>query len=113
INLCHNDYLGLSREPAVIEAACEAARAWGAGSAASRLITGSTQIVCDLESEIAGFKRAEAALAFPTGYQASLGVLGTLPTRNDVIWLDRLAHSCLVDGARLSGARVRVFPHNN
>src|SRR5690606_8877384 len=63
--------------------------------------------------EIAAFKRADAALAFPTGYQASLGVLGTLPTREDAIWLDRLAHSCLVDGARLSSARIRVYPHND
>lgn len=113
VNLCHNDYLGLSREPMVIEAACAAAREWGTGSAASRLITGSPRIVAQLEEEIAAFKRADAALAFPTGYQASLGVLGTLPTREDAIWLDRLAHSCLVDGARLSSARIRVFPHNN
>jgi len=113
INLCHNDYLGLSREQSVIEAACDAAREWGTGSGASRLITGSPQIVEDLEKAIADFKRADAALTFPTGYQASLGVLGTLPTPDDIIWLDRLAHSCLVDGARLSRARIRVFPHND
>jgi hypothetical protein len=65
INLCHNDYLGLSREPKVIEAACAAAREWGAGSGASRLITGSPRIVAQLEEELAAFKRADAALAFP------------------------------------------------
>ncbi len=113
LNFCHNDYLGLAQEPAVIDAACRAAREWGTGSSASRLITGSSRLARDLERDIADFKRADAALLFPTGYQASLGVLGTLPTRGDVIWLDRLAHACLVEGARLSGARIRVFPHND
>jgi 8-amino-7-oxononanoate synthase len=113
LNFCHNDYLGLAHEPAVIDAACRAAREWGTGSSASRLITGSSRLARDLEQDIADFKRADAALLFPTGYQASLGVLGTLATRDDIIWLDRLAHACLVEGARLSGARIRVFPHND
>lgn len=113
INLCHNDYLGLSREPEVIDAACAAAREWGTGSGASRLITGSSRLVAQLEEELAAFKGMSTALVFPTGYQASVGVVSSLAVPDDVVFVDRLAHSCLVDGARLSGAKLRVFPHND
>lgn len=109
LNLCHNDYLGLSREAAVINAAIEATRRWGAGAAASRLITGNHRVVADLEDRLADFKRAPSALVFPTGYQANLGVLGALAGKDDVIALDRLAHACLAEGSRLSGARLRVW----
>jgi len=113
LNLCHNDYLGLGREPAVIDAACRAARDWGGGAQASRLITGTHRVVADLEEELAEFKGAEAALVFPTGYQANLGLLSALIGREDAVFIDRLAHACLVDGVRLAGARLRVFPHND
>lgn len=109
LNLCHNDYLGLSREPALIEAAIAATRRWGTGAAASRLITGNHRVVADLEERLAEFKHASSALVFPTGYQASLGVLGALASKDDCIALDRLAHACLAEGSRLSGARLRVW----
>ncbi len=113
VNLSHNDYLGLSREPEVAEAAARAAREWGAGAGASRSITGNTRLHEELEAALARFKGASSALVFPTGYQASLGAVAALASPDDVVFADRLAHSCLVDGARLSGAKLRVFPHND
>lgn len=113
LNLCHNDYLGLGREPEVLEGACDAIFDWGAGSAASRLITGTSRLVGELEETLAELKGASSALVFPTGYQASLGVVSALVGEGDAVFVDRLAHACLVDGVRLSGARLRVFPHND
>lgn len=113
IDLCSNDYLGLSRHAEVIAGAREAAERFGAGARASRLITGSHPLVEELEAEIAAFKEAECALVYPSGYQANLGLCATLIERGDAVFVDRLAHSCLVDGVRLSGARLRVFPHND
>ncbi len=113
LNLCHNDYLGLAREPEVIEAACQAVRYWGTGAEASRLITGSNRLLAELEATLAEFKEASSALIFPTGYQTSLGVITALAEPKDVLLVDRLAHACLVDGARLAGGRLRVFPHQD
>ncbi len=113
MNLSGNDYLGLSQEPEVMETAIEALHRWGAGTGASRLITGTNRLHAELEEEFADFKGSSSALVFPTGYQASLGVVTSLASSDDVVFVDRLAHSCLVDGARLSGAKLRVFPHSN
>ncbi|CAN5383262.1 8-amino-7-oxononanoate synthase [soil metagenome] len=112
-DFCSNDYLGLSRHPEVIAAAQSAAAQFGAGARASRLITGNTAIHEELEASLAAFKGSETALVFPSGYQANLGLLSLLLKFGDAVFVDRLAHSCLVDGVRLSSARLRVFPHND
>lgn len=113
LDFCSNDYLALSDDPEVVEAAREAAARHGAGARASRLVTGNHALLEELEAELADFKGTQAALVFPTGYQANLGLISALVEPGDAVFADRLAHSCLVDGVRLSGARLRVWPHNN
>lgn len=112
-NFSSNDYLGLATHPAVRAAAADALREHGAGATASRLICGSLPPHRDLEQALARFKDTEAALAFSSGFAAALGVIPALVGPGDFVVLDRLAHACLVDGARLSGARLRVFRHND
>jgi 8-amino-7-oxononanoate synthase len=111
VNFGSNDYLGLSRDPRVTAAAAAAAREFGAGSGSSRLIAGSGELVTRLEARLATFKGYEAALVFPSGYQAAVGAIGALIGPGDEIYLDKLDHASLIDGARLSGARVRTWPH--
>ncbi len=113
INFSSNDYLGLAGHPALREAAARAARDWGAGSGASRLICGSLQIHHELEAALASFKGTPAALTFSTGYAAALGTITALAGKEDVLILDKLVHACCVDGARLSEAKLRVFRHND
>lgn len=108
-----NDYLGLARHPALAEAAAEAARRWGIGSRASRLLAGTTEAHDALESALAAWFGVEAALVCPTGYQANLSALTALAGPKDVIVMDRLAHASLVDAARATRARLRVFHHND
>lgn len=112
-NFASNDYLGLAAHPRVIEAATLAAREYGAGAGASRLVSGTQRPHRELEEKLAAFKRTEAALTFGSGYATSVGVLAALAGKHDVILLDRLSHACLIDGARLSGATCRVFAHND
>jgi 8-amino-7-oxononanoate synthase len=111
-NFAANDYLGLSRHPALVEAARQATARRGAGAGASRLVTGTDSAVLALEEELAAWKEKEAALVFSSGYAAALGVIPALAGRGDTVVLDKLAHASLIDGARLSGATVRTFPHN-
>lgn len=113
VNFASNDYLGLARHPALIEAATRATRQWGAGSTASRLVSGSLQIHHDLEEQLAHFKGTAAALSFASGYTTALGTIPALVETGDIVILDRLAHACLIDGARLSGATIRIFRHND
>ncbi len=113
VNFSSNDYLGLANEPNLKEAAIAAIRAFGAGAGASRLISGSLSPHAELDETIAAFKHTEAALSFTTGYAAALGALGALVGKDDVIILDKLVHACIVDAARLSGAKLRVFDHND
>lgn len=110
---CGNDYLGLSRHPRVIEAARAAAAQCGVGAGASRLISGTSRLHAELESGIAAFKGKERALVFATGYMANLGALSALAGAEDLIVFDKLCHASIVDGAKLSGARMRTFPHLN
>jgi len=112
-NFASNDYLGLAAHPQVVAAALEATRTFGAGTGASRLVTGTQTPHRDLEEKIAAFKGTAAALLFGSGYAASTGVLQALATKDDVVLLDKLSHACLVDGARLSGATLRPFHHND
>ena len=108
-----NDYLGLSRHPKVIKAGQEAFQKYGAGSGAARLISGTSDLHTRLEEELALFKKKERALIFGSGYLANLGTLSALAGEKDVVIMDKLCHASLIDGARLSGATLRVFPHKN
>ena len=111
-NFSSNDYLGLVAHPNLCRAAHDALEEAGAGAGASRLICGTHRHHQRLEEALARFKRTEAALSFSSGYAAALGTIPALAEKGDVIILDKLCHACLVDGARLSGASMRVFPHN-
>lgn len=113
VDFASNDYLGLSQHPALARAASDAARRWGSGSAASRLLSGNLGIHEELEKKLARFKREEAATVFSSGYLANLGVLQALANEKDLVVLDRFCHASLVDGARLSRAKLWVYPHRD
>lgn len=111
VTFASNDYLGLTHHPAVVAAAHDALDRWGAGSGASRLVVGSRPLHSELEAELATWKGTEAALLFPTGYAANLGLLATLGGPDVAILSDELNNASIVDGCRLARARVRVFRH--
>jgi 8-amino-7-oxononanoate synthase len=113
LNFSSNDYLGLANHPALKEAAIKAVKKFGAGAGASRLICGSLAPFHELEAALADFKKAEAALTFSTGYAAAVGTICALLGKDDIIVIDKLIHACIVDAARLSGAKLRVFDHND
>ena len=113
LNFSSNDYLGLANEPALAEASAKAARDFGAGSGASRLICGSLAPHRELEETLAAFKDTEAALSFSSGYATALGTITALLGKDDVIIVDKLVHACVIDAARLCGAKLRVFAHND
>src|SRR6058998_2108755 len=113
LNFSSNDYLGLATHPALEEAACRAVSEFGAGAGASRLICGSLAPHHELETALAQFKATEAALAFSSGYSTALGTIPALVGKDDVIILDKLVHASIVDAARLSGAKLRLFRHND
>lgn len=113
VNFSSNDYLGLAGEPFLREAAKQAIDEYGVGAGASRLVCGTLSPHLRLEELLAEFKGTEAALSFSSGYATALGTLSALAGKDDVIILDKLAHASLIDGARLSGAVLRVFPHND
>jgi 8-amino-7-oxononanoate synthase len=108
-----NDYLGLSHPPRVIAAAQAAAGAYGAGAGGSRLVTGDHPHLGALEARLARHKGTEAALVFGSGYLANIGITPALAGRGDLVLLDELSHACMWAGARLSGARVLTFRHND
>jgi glycine C-acetyltransferase/8-amino-7-oxononanoate synthase len=109
--LCSNNYLGLADHPRVREAAADAAMRWGVGAGASRLVSGTMTIHRRLEERLAGFKRAEAALLFGSGYLANVGVVSALAGRGAVVFSDALNHASIVDGCRLAGAEKVVYDH--
>ncbi|MFN7141360.1 MAG: aminotransferase class I/II-fold pyridoxal phosphate-dependent enzyme [Limisphaerales bacterium] len=113
LNFASNDYLGLAKEPALAEASIKAVEKFGSGSGASRLICGSLSPHCELEELLADFKQTEAALSFSSGYSAAVGTICALMGKDDIIVLDKLVHASIVDAARLSGAKIRVFDHND
>ena len=113
LNLCSNDYLGLTQHPAVIRAAAEAAQAYGAGAGASRLVSGTLAIHEELEQALADFKGTQAAVVFTTGHAANLGTIPALVGREDLVICDKLNHASLIDACRLSGARLRVYAHRD
>ena len=113
LNFSSNDYLGLATEPSLTDAAIKAIARYGTGAGASRLISGTLSPHTCLELELANWKGTKSALTFSSGYATAVGTLGALAGAGDVIVLDKLCHACIIDGARLSGAVLRVYPHNN
>ena len=113
VSFASNDYLGLSANPLVNDAAREALERWGAGSGSARLIVGSRPVHGTLERELAEWKDADRAVLFPNGYATNLGVLSTFGTEDTLICSDELNHASIVDGCRLSRARVAVYRHND
>jgi 8-amino-7-oxononanoate synthase len=111
VTFASNDYLGLTHHPAVVAAAHDAVDRWGTGTGASRLVVGSRPLHRELETELAAWKGSEAALLFPTGFAANLGLLAVLGGPDVTILSDELNHASIVDGARLARAQVRVYRH--
>ena len=111
LNFSSNNYLGLANHPEVVEAFTGYARRYGVGSGASRLIGGNMDVHAELEEALARFKGAEACLTFSSGYLANLGILGTLGGPDAAIFSDELNHASIVDGCRLSRARIEVYRH--
>lgn len=111
VTFASNDYLGLTHHPRVVAAAHAALDRWGTGSGASRLVVGSRPLHAELEAELAAWKGTEAALLFPTGFAANLGVLATLGSDDVTILSDALNHASIVDGARQARAQVGVYRH--
>lgn len=112
-NFSSNDYLGLSQHDEIKQAYHDAIDKYGAGSTASRLICGTIEPHQKLEKAIASAKGTEAALCFASGYSTSIGVIPSLIGKGDTVILDKLCHASLIDGARMSGATIRIYPHNN
>jgi len=112
LNFSSNDYLGFADHPALKKAAAEAALRWGAGSTASRLITGTLGIHGELEQRLAALKESESAILFSTGYQANQGILQALMPEG-VILSDALNHASIVDGCRLSRAQTLIYRHGD
>ena len=112
-NFASNDYLGLAAHPAIAAAFTEGIGKFGTGSTASRLITGTHPPHAELEDSIATAKHTTAALTFSSGYTTALATIPIIAGKGDFIILDRLAHACLIDGARASAATLRIFPHNS
>ncbi len=113
LDLASNDYLGLSRHPALIAAAQAAALREGVGAGGSRLVSGSRAIHAALESELASWLGRERVLLFPSGFQANLAAVTALADRHSLVLADRLIHHSLLVGVRASGARLQRFAHNN
>jgi glycine C-acetyltransferase/8-amino-7-oxononanoate synthase len=113
LDFSSNDYLGLSKDARVIEAAGAVLRSSGVGAGASRLISGSWKIHRELEERLAGFKRKESAVVFPTGYMANVGIVSALFGKRDCLFIDKLSHASVIDACTMSGADTRVFPHKN
>ncbi len=113
INLASNNYLGLAAHPRLKEAAARAAMEYGAGSGAVRTIAGTMSLHAELETRFAEFKGAEAALMFQAGFTANAGTVAAILTKEDVIVSDQLNHASIIDGARLSKAEIKVFPHKD
>jgi len=111
LNFCSNNYLGFANHPRLVEAAKNAIDTYGVGPAAVRTIAGTMDLHNQLEERIARFKGAEAAITFQSGFSANLGTIQALVGKNDVIFSDELNHASIIDGCRLSGARIVRYNH--
>jgi 8-amino-7-oxononanoate synthase len=108
-----NNYLGLTNDPRVKEAAIAAIRKYGSGCAGSRFLNGTLDLHVELENRLATFMRQDAAVVFATGFQVNLGAISCLVGKGDTVYLDKQDHACIIDGARLSFGNVRKFRHND
>src|SRR5579884_1173106 len=113
INLASNNYLGLTTHPKLREAALEATRKYGVGSGAVRTIAGTMRIHMELEEKIARFKNVEACVVFQSGFTANAGTVSAILGKEDFIISDELNHASIIDGARLSRAKIKVFRHKD
>jgi glycine C-acetyltransferase len=113
LNFCSNNYLGLANHPKIVEAAKEATKKYGVGPAAVRSIAGTMDLHVQLEQRLAQFKGAEDVITFQSGFTANLGTMSALVGKEDVIFSDRLNHASIIDGSRLSGAKIVPYEHND
>jgi glycine C-acetyltransferase len=113
LNFCSNNYLGLANHPKIVEAAKNATKKYGVGPAAVRSIAGTMDLHVDLEKRLAKFKGAEDVITFQSGFTANLGTIAALVAKEDVIFSDRLNHASIIDGCRLSGAKIIAYEHND
>jgi len=113
VNFTSNDYLSLSTHPTILRAAHDAIDQWGLGATASRLISGTKTIHQDAERALAVFKHTDAALIFPSGYQANLGTITALADQNAIIYSDERNHASIVDAVRLSSSSRRIYRHRD
>src|SRR5881409_3194852 len=113
VNLSSNNYLGLTTHPTLRERALEATRTLGVGSGSVRTIAGTMAIHMELERRLAEFKKTEAVVVFQSGFSANAGTVSAVLTKDDVVVSDELNHASIIDGARLSRATVKVFPHKD
>ncbi len=113
LNFCSNNYLGLANHPALTAAAKKATDEMGVGPAAVRSIAGTMTLHVELEKRLAQFKGVEAAITFQSGFTANLATIPALVGKEDVIFSDRLNHASIIDGARLSGAKIIPYDHND
>ena len=111
--LCSNDYLGLASDPAIRAAATKAIQQWGVGAGASRLISGTTELHCQLEQRLATFEHAEAAVVTSTGWMANHAAISALAGQGDLILCDKLDHASILDAARSCGAVMRTYAHRD
>ena len=113
VNLSSNNYLGLTTHPRLRERALDAIEAFGVGSGSVRTIAGTMRIHMELERKLAAFKKTEAAVVFQSGFAANAGTVSSILGRDAVIVSDELNHASIIDGARLSRATIKVFPHRD
>ncbi len=113
LNFCSNNYLGLANHPKIVEAAKNATKKYGVGPAAVRSIAGTTDLHVQLEERLAKFKGAQDVITFQSGFTANLGTISALVGKEDVIFSDRLNHASIIDGCRLSGAKIVAYEHND
>ena len=113
VNLSSNNYLGLTTHPRLRQAAAEALARFGVGTGSVRPIAGTLAIHMELEERLAVFKKTEAAVVFQSGFTANAGTVSSILTRDDAIVSDELNHASIIDGARLSRATIKVFPHRD
>lgn len=113
LNFCSNNYLGLANHPKIVAAAKAATEKYGVGPAAVRSIAGTTDLHIELEKRLAKFKGAEDVITFQSGFTANIGTISALVGKEDAIFSDRLNHASIIDGSRLSGARIVPYEHND
>ena len=113
VNLSSNNYLGLTTHPKLREAAVDAVKRYGAGSGSVRTIAGTMELHMELERRLAAFKKVEAVVVFQSGFAANAGTVSAILTKEDAIISDELNHASIIDGARLSRATIKVFPHKD